>query len=113
MFEETNKTLLCSDLFHQNGDLVAITDDDILEAHKSSMLVFESGPLMDYTPYNHKTKALLYELAALKPKTLATMHGSSFVGDCSKALIDLDSVMKEIWGEKLMPIGVLARGNSK
>ena len=29
------------------------------------------------------------------------MHGSSFFGDCSKALIDLDAVMKEIWGAKL------------
>jgi flavorubredoxin len=101
MFEEINKTLLCSDLFHQNGDLVALTDKDILEAHRSSMLFYESGPLMDYTPYNDKTKDLLYELAALQPRTLATMHGSSFVGDCSKALTELDSVMKEVWSKKL------------
>ncbi len=100
MFEETDKTLLCSDLFHQNGDLVALTDKDILDAHRSSMLFLEKGPLMDYTPYNHKTKALLFELASLKPKTLATMHGSSFFGDCSKALIELDEVMKSVWGEK-------------
>lgn len=100
MFEETNKTLLCSDLFHQNGDLVALTDHDVLANHKSSMHFFENGPLMDYTPYNHKTKAMLYELAALRPKTLATMHGSSFFGDCSQALKDLDEVMKDVWGEK-------------
>ena len=100
MFEESDKILLCSDLFHQNGDLIALTDKDILEAHKSSMLAFEKGPLMDYTPYNHKTKEMLYNLAALKPKTLATMHGSSFYGDCYKALIELDEVMKEIWGNK-------------
>ena len=101
MFEETNKTLLCSDLFDQNGELVALTDKDILEGHKSSMLFFESGPLMDYTPYNHKTKELLYELADLHPKTLATMHGSSYFGNCSKALRELNEVMKEIWGEKI------------
>ncbi len=100
MFEESEKTLLCSDLFHQNGDLPALTDKDILEAHKSSMLIYEKGPLMEYTPYNHKTKELLFELAALRPKTLATMHGSSYFGDCAKALTDLDTVMKEIWGEK-------------
>src|SRR6476659_8585240 len=35
LFEETHKTLLCSDLFHQNGDPVAVTDRDILEPHKS------------------------------------------------------------------------------
>jgi flavorubredoxin len=101
MFEETDKTLLCSDLLHQNGDLVALTDKDILESHKASMLAYEAGPLMDYTPYHHKTKEMLYELAALQPKTLATMHGSSFFGDCSKVLKDLDEVMKQVWGEKL------------
>ena len=99
MFEETDKTLLCSDLFHQNGNLVAITDKDILDAHKTSLLNYEKGPLMDYTPYNHKTKAMLFQLAELAPKTLATMHGSSFHGDCAKALKELDVVMKEVWGE--------------
>jgi len=105
MFEETDKTLLCSDLLHQNGDLVALTDKDILETHRSSLIDFEAGPLMDYSPYNHKTKKILDELAALKPKTLATMHGSSFYGDCSKVLTDLDEVMKDIWGEKLAVTG--------
>lgn len=100
LFEETDKTLLCSDLLHQNGDMVALTDKDILETHKSSILTYEAGPLMDYSPYNHKTKKMLYELADLQPKTLATMHGSSFYGDCSRVLRDLDEVMKEIWGEK-------------
>ena len=38
MFEETNRTLLCSDLLHQNGEQVAITDKDILDAHRSSLL---------------------------------------------------------------------------
>jgi hypothetical protein len=107
MFEETDKTLLCSDLLHQNGDLVALTDKDILETHRSSILTYEAGPLMDYTPYNHKTKKMLYELAALQPKTLATMHGSSFFGDCSKVLMDLDEVMKQVWGEKLATAGNL------
>lgn len=98
MFEETNKTLLCSDLFHQNGNVVDITDKDILASHKNSMLEYEEGPLMEYTPYTHRTPKLLHSLADLKPKTLATMHGSSFFGDCSQALIDLNHVMKEIWG---------------
>lgn len=101
LFEETNKTLLCSDLFHQNGDVAALTDKDILEAHKAALLYYEAGPLMDYTPYNHKTKQLLYKLAALQPATLATMHGSSYFGNCAQALIDLDQVMKDVWGEKL------------
>lgn len=100
MFEETNKTLLCSDLFHQNGDVTPLTDVDILEGHKKSMLELEKSPLMDYVPYNHNTGRLLKELSALYPKTLATMHGSSFYGNCSKALLDLDGVMKDLWGDK-------------
>lgn len=107
MFEETGKTLLCSDLLHQNGDLVALTDKDILETHKSSILTFEAGPLMDYSPYNHKTQKLLYDLAALQPNTLATMHGSSYFGDCSKVLRDLNTVMKDIWGEKASTSNIL------
>ncbi|MDP9041510.1 MAG: MBL fold metallo-hydrolase [Bacteroidota bacterium] len=100
MFEEANQTLLCSDLFHQNGDVTYLTDIDILEGHKKSMLELEKSPLMDYVPYNHNTGRLLKELAGLNPRTLATMHGSSFYGDCSKALLDLDGVMKELWGDK-------------
>lgn len=100
LFEETNKTLLCSDLFHQNGNVADITDKDLLGSHKRSMLEYEQGPLMDYTPYTHHTARLLYSLADLKPKTLATMHGSSFNGDCSQALTDLNVVMKEIWGDE-------------
>ncbi len=100
MFEETNKTLLCSDLFHQNGNVVDITDKDILALHKASMLAYQKGPLMDYTPYTHNTGKLLFSLADLKPNTLATMHGSSYNGNCSQALKDLDSVMKEIWDVK-------------
>ena len=100
LFEETNKTLLCSDLFHQNGNVADITDKDLLGSHKSSMLEYEQGLLMEYTPYTHHTARLLYSLADLKPKTLATMHGSSFNGDCSQALTDLNVVMKEIWGDE-------------
>jgi len=98
MFEETNKTLLCSDLFHQNGDTTDLTDKDILGSHRDSMLELEKGPLMEYTPYTHHTAKLLYSLADLKPKTLAIMHGSSFQGNGEKALKDLNLVMREIWG---------------
>jgi len=101
LFEETNGTLLCSDLFHQNGNLTDITDKDILASHKNSMLEYEQGPLMEYTPYTCHTSKILYSLADLKPKTLATMHGSSFFGDCSQALLDLDVVMKDLWDFKV------------
>ena len=97
MFEETNKTLLCSDLFHQNGDGIDITDKDILGDYKNALTEYEKGPLLGYTPYTHNTPKLLNVLAELQPKTLAVMHGSSFRGDCRKALIGLNLVMKEVW----------------
>lgn len=99
MFEETHKTLLCSDLFHQNGNPIDITGNDILGAHRKSLLEMEKSPLMDYCPYSNKTPVLLNRLAELQPKTLATMHGSSFYGDCSQALKDLNMVMKEVLGK--------------
>jgi flavorubredoxin len=100
MFEEKNKTLLCSDLFHQNGDVVNLTDKDILGSYKSAILAYEKGPLMQYTPYTQNTPKLLNSLAELNPKTLAIMHGSSFHGDCHNAFLGLNLVMKEIWGNE-------------
>ena len=50
---------------------------------------------MPYTPY---TESTLQRLAGLKPKTLAAMHGSTFVGDGAQALTDVVQVMKEILG---------------
>ncbi|MDF9800027.1 flavorubredoxin [Catalinimonas alkaloidigena] len=97
LFEETNKTLLCSDLFHQNGDVTELTEHDILSLHKQSLLEFEQGPLMGYTPYTKQTAGILHSLAALNPSTLATMHGSSFNGNCQQALYDLDIVLRELW----------------
>lgn len=97
LFEETNKTLLCSDLFHQNGNVTELTDSEILSLHKKSLMEFEHGPLMGYSPYTKRTEELLQTLANLQPNTLATMHGSSFNGNCNQALLDLDSVLREVW----------------
>jgi len=98
LFEETQRVLFCSDLFTHNGDVEAITESDILDRTRRSIVDFQAGPLMDYVPYTPNTRPLLEGLAALKPRTLATMHGSSFVGDCSRALIELDGVFKELLG---------------
>ena len=42
---------------------------------------------MDYVPYTENTAGQLATLAALGPRTLAAMHGSTFVGDCAAALM--------------------------
>jgi flavorubredoxin len=99
LFEETQRTLLCSDLFHQNGDVEALTESDIVERARQSLLEYQAGPLMDYQPYTLQTKRLLHELASLQPKTLAAMHGSTFVGDGAQALRDLAVVMREVYDE--------------
>jgi flavorubredoxin len=98
LFEESQQVLFCSDLFTHNGDVEPLTESDILQRTRESLINFQAGPLMDYMPYTSNTRPLLEGLAALKPRTLATMHGSSFTGDCSKALLDLDGVMKETLG---------------
>lgn len=101
LFEETEKTLLCSDILHQNGDQKAITDSDILSVHHKSLIEFEQGPLMGYSPYTARTGKIIQQLADLNPKTLATMHGSSFNGNCKQVILDLESVLKEVWGNEI------------
>ena len=100
LFEETQQTLFCSDLFHQNGNVEALTESDVVERTRQSLIEFQAGPLMDYMPYTSNTERLLRMLAALKPKTLAIMHGSTFVGDGERALNDLAVVMREVYGKR-------------
>ena len=59
---------------------------------------YQAGILADYAPYTPYTDQLLQRLAALKPETLAIMHGSSFTGDGERALKDLAVAFKEIFG---------------
>ncbi len=96
MFEETNRTLLCSDLFTHFGDVEPITEKDIVGRAKETLQNMQNSPFAYYIPYNKQTGVICNQLADLKPKTLATMHGSSFVGDCAKALCDLNVAMKEV-----------------
>ena len=99
LFEETGRTLFCSDLFTHNGDVEPITSTaDIVGRTQESIRDFQAGPLMDYMPYTPNTRRLLEGLAGLKPAMLATMHGSSYTGNCAQALLDLDGVMKEMLG---------------
>lgn len=104
LFEETNKVLLCSDLFHQDGNVAALTSSDIMEGVRTALIEGEKSPLHSYMPYHTNTARMLQELATLQPTTLAIMHGSSYFGDCSKALLDLDVVMKEVLGGEPVPV---------
>jgi flavorubredoxin len=80
MFEETTKTLLCGDLFTHVGNGPAITESDIVEPSITTENLFH------YTSLGPTTGSTVRKLAALQPKVLAAMHGSSFAGDGAAAL---------------------------
>jgi flavorubredoxin len=98
LLDETTRTLLCSDLFHQNGDVEPLTGLDLLDRVQSAILAMQAGPIADYIPYTPQTERILHRLADLQPETLAIMHGSSYTGDGGKALRGLAGVMKETLG---------------
>lgn len=98
MFEEVGGTLLSSDLFHQNGDLEPLTESDVIERVRRTLLDYQASPLANYMPYTKHTDGILQRLADLKPRTIAAQHGSSYAGDGQRALRDLAIVMREVLG---------------
>ena len=95
LFEETTGTLFCSDLFHQNGDVEPLTTSDVVGRARETFREYQAGPLANYFPYTKDTDATLKRLAALKPRVLATMHGSVFSGDGELALLDYAEMIRE------------------
>jgi len=74
--EETTGTLLCGDLFTQPGDGdPALTAADILRPSEALRRQ------LDYYAHTRELPAQLERLAALRPTTLACMHGSAWQGD--------------------------------
>jgi flavorubredoxin len=96
LFEETNRTLFSSDLFHQLGDVAALTDKSVVDHARQTFLEYEKTPLAGYMPYTRQTEQNLQKLIDLNPATIAAMHGSSYSGDGAEALRDLGAVMKEV-----------------
>ena len=100
LFEETQRTLLCSDLFHQIGDVEPLTSSDVVGRSHQALREYQAGILAEYVPYTPLTAQNLKKLADLKPTMLAVMHGSSFTGDCARALDDLNVVLREVFGPR-------------
>jgi flavorubredoxin len=96
LFEETQRTLFCSDLFHQQGEVEPLTTSTVIGRCRQTLSEYQLGPLANYVPYTQNTGRILEGLATLRPDTLAVMHGSSFAGDGGQALRDLAVVMKEV-----------------
>lgn len=100
LFDETEGVLFCTDLMHQGGDVTPkTTDGDIVGKVRQAMLEMQAGPLANYFPYTANTDNEVKRLAALKPKLLATMHGSVFEGNGEQAMLDYADVLREIFGK--------------
>jgi flavorubredoxin len=100
LWEEKDRTLFCSDLFHQWGEREPTTSNSIIERCQGALVETEAGPFANYVPYTHHTGRVLASLAEREPRTLATMHGSTYYGDGAQALGDLATVMREVLGPK-------------
>ena len=98
LFEETNASLLCSDLFHQGGDVEASTEADIIGRARKTLVDYQAGPFANYMPYTKNTDGIMQKLAALNPRTIVPMHGSAYMGDGHRAVQDLAGVMREVLG---------------
>lgn len=94
MFEESTGTLLCGDLFTQLGDNPPLTRDDIVDP------AIQGENLFGYSALSPGMGAAIRRLAPLKPKTLALMHGPSYQGDGSAALIALADYYEKRTGER-------------
>ncbi len=98
LFEETTRTLLCSDLFTHEGDVEPVIESGIVDRARHWLIQGQAGPFANAYPYTPLTGPTLHGLADLKPKRLALMHGSSFVGDGEGALRELATTMQELLG---------------
>jgi flavorubredoxin len=83
LFEETTGTLFCGDLFTHAGDGPALTEGDIVGPALAAEEFFHATAL---SPVTART---IRGLAALEPRTLAPMHGSSTRTRCRESLVDL------------------------
>jgi flavorubredoxin len=98
MIEETERTLFCSDLFHQWEEREPLTQSSVTDRARAALVETQSGPFAGYVPYTHRTGRVIEELAEEQPCTLAIMHGSSYSGDGAAALRELSVIMRDVLG---------------
>ena len=97
-FDEAEKTLLCSDLFFHAGNAAPLVESDVVGPAREAIQNSLSGPMAHDMPYTPNTDNTFRRLAALRPRTLALMHGSAFRGDGEKAILELASIIKQTLG---------------
>lgn len=98
LFDTTAGVLFSSDILHQNGDVAPLTSESVTDRVRQAMLEMQASPLADYLPYTPKTDATLKRIGALKPKTVASMHGSIYTGNGEQAIIEYSEALKEVFG---------------
>jgi len=97
LFEETTRTLLCGDLFTHLGKRPAVTSNDIVGPAEEAEALFKSD-------VSHPDdRSAVRSLAKLDPTVLGVMHGSSFNGDCVKALNDLATLYDDMLAAAGLP----------
>jgi flavorubredoxin len=99
LFEETRRTLFCSDLFHHVGDPPPLVSHDLIGPCLAAMQQMQQGPLAGYLPHTPQTERLLAGLAALQPQTLALMHGSAHSGASGPMLTELAAALRQVFGD--------------
>lgn len=92
LFEELTGTLFCGDLCTQLGDGPAVTDQDLVDSAIAAEEMFKQTSLGPAVPATYR------RLADLQPRTLAIMHGSSYIGDCPQLLRSMADVYEEHFG---------------
>lgn len=95
LYEETENALLCSDLFHQLGDVEAVSETaDVVGRFEHALKTYNDSPFANYMPYTEFSGKLLEGLAALEPHVLLPMHGTAYRGDGAAAVRALAEVMR-------------------
>jgi flavorubredoxin len=93
VFEETTRTLFCSDLFTVFGKPAPVTESDIIEQSMSAL-----KQLPGYLPVGPHTAQVFDRLIALEPKVLAGHHSSAYTGQAGQALRDLEEELFKFAG---------------
>ena len=91
--------LLCSDIGYHLGDVEAVTEGSIVERARAALAHDQETPLSESFPNCTLTEPTMERLAELKPRTLALMHGSTYVGDGATELRGLGAAVGETVGK--------------
>ena len=99
LFEETTRTLFCSDILTHTGDVAPFAGEgELLERFRGSLLEYNKGPFANYMPHTAHTESMLERLVQLAPRIVLPMHGAGYEGDGARLLRGAAGVMREVLG---------------